>query len=55
MQQVIWFALYVVLILALAAWRNHHDSATHARKNRHSTRKSAARQPAREGERRAVG
>ena len=55
MMLVIWFALYVVLVLALATWRNHHDSATHARKNRHSTRKSAARQPAREGERRAVG
>ena len=45
MQLVIWFALYVVLVLALATWRSRHDSAIRARKNRHSTRGSASRQP----------
>ena len=55
MQLVIWFSLYVVLVLALAAWRNHHDSVTRARKHRHPGRSSATRPPVRERERHTTG
>jgi hypothetical protein len=54
-QLVIWFAVYVVLVLALAAWRNHHDSVTRARKKGHSSRGAVARQPVRGRERRNAG
>jgi hypothetical protein len=54
-QQVIWFGLYVVLVLALATWRDHHDSVARAKKHRHPIRNSAARQPVRGRERRTAG
>lgn len=31
MEMVVWFLLYVVLILALASWRDHHDGARSTR------------------------
>ena len=55
MHLVIWFALYVVLILALATWRSHHDSVMRARKSRHHHRSSAARVPVGRRERHTAG
>lgn len=55
MQLVIWFALYVALVLALATWRSHHDAATRARKHRNPGKGSAARQPVRGRERHTLG
>jgi hypothetical protein len=55
MMLVIWFALYVVLVLALATWRNHHDSATRAKKNRQSGKGSATRHAVRGRERHTMG
>ena len=54
-QLMIWFALYVVLVLALATWRSHHDSATRARKNRNPGRGSTARPPVGRRERHTAG
>ncbi len=45
MQLVIWFGLYVMLVLALAAWRNRHDSGVRASKNRPSTKGPASPEP----------
>ncbi|MFL6079038.1 MAG: hypothetical protein ACJ714_03830 [Ornithinibacter sp.] len=55
MQLVIWFAVYVVLVLALATWRSHHDSAIRARKTRQSGKGSAARHAVRGRERHTMG
>jgi hypothetical protein len=54
-QLMIWFALYVVLVLALATWRDHHDTAARTRKRRHPGKGPVVRQPARAREQHRTG
>ena len=42
MQMLIWFVAYLLLILALATWREHHDAL---RKGAGGGRQSAVRAP----------